>query len=397
MTKLRWLSLILLLAFPIGAGCGGDREENAVAPALETPPAAAVPEESTEDRAIGALVGSFELRHFEQVVKGEQKFAEDFPESPRRAQALYLSGRASLSMGRYDEGMATFRKVLELYPKDENAPFADLYLAQAIYLKGYVPASEHEIPREEALPLYEKALEAFRGVVERHAGDAQVVTRSRLMIAQVLHDLGRLEEALAGFNAYLEENPAGDIAHEALFQAGTILSELGRIEEAREAFIRVTKDFPGNPQSGTAIDRVRELNLVGNRMPPLRVANWLNRPDGPPGTEGKVVLLAFWNVRCPHCQHEMPRLEELYRKLQGRGLVALGLTNPSRGETEADVRRFVSERELSFPIGIDQAGQTANAFAVSRIPAVAIVDREGIIRWRNSGELVTESLLDGFL
>ncbi len=397
MTQLYWLALILLLVLPIGTGCGAGRDENEVAPALEPPPATAVPEESAEERAFRALMGSFELRYFQRVVKGEKKFAEDFPESPLRPQALYLSGRASLIMRRYDEAMATFRKMLELYPKDENAPFADFYVAQAIYLKGHAPASKFEITREEAFPHYEKALEAFRGVAERHPDNEQVATRSRLMIAQVLHDLGRLDRALAGFKAYLEKNPTGDLAAEALFQTGTILSKLGRIEEARDAFIRVTKDYPGNPQSGTAIDRVRELDLVGNPMPPLRVAKWLNRPDGPPGTDGKVILLVFWNVRCPHCQIEMPKLDALSRKLEGRGLVALGLTSPSRGETEVEIERFISEHKLSLPIGIDQASQTSNAFAVSQTPAVAIVDREGIIRWRNSGELVTESLLEGFL
>jgi TolA-binding protein/thiol-disulfide isomerase/thioredoxin len=396
MTKLRWLAPILLLIL-LGPGCGADREEHEAAPAIEPPPAVNAPEESAEDRAIRDLVSSLELRDFGSVVRDEKKFAEDFPESPRRAEALYLSGRASLGMGHFDEAEATFRKILELYPKDEKAPFADFYVAQAIYLKGHVPASKYEITREEAFPQYEKALEAFRGVAERRAGDEEVVTRSRLMIAQVLHDLGRLDKALAGFQAYLEGNPTGDLAAEAIFQTGAILSELGRVEEARNAFIRVTKDYPGNPQAGRAVDQLRELNLVGNPMPPLRVAGWLTPPDGPPRIEGKVVLLIFWNVRCPHCKQEMPKLDALYRKLEGRGLVALGLTSPSHGETQAEILRYIMEHKLSLPIGIDQAGQTSSAFAVGEIPAVAIVDRKGIVRWRNSGGLVTESLLKGFL
>jgi hypothetical protein len=36
-------------------------------------------------------------------------------------------------------------------------------------------------------------------------------------------------------------------------------------------------------------------------------------------------------------------------------------------------------------------------FAVGRIPATAIVDREGIIRWRNSGTLLDEALIQRFL
>jgi TolA-binding protein len=397
MTTLRWLAIIVLLTVPIVAGCGAQGGENPSAHAAETPSTAAVPAQNAEEEAIDSLMSGFEVRRFEDVVNGAKKFAQDFPDSPRRAMALYLSGRASIAMGHYDEGMATLKKMLERYPEDENVPFGDFYLAQAIYLKGYVPASEYKISAEEALPLYQQALEAFKDVAERHAGDAEVATRSRLMMAQVLHSMGRREEALARFKAYLEEDTGGDFAYQTLFQIGTILSELERTEEAREAFIRLSKEYPGNPHSGTAIDLVRELNLVGNRMPPLRISHWMDDPADSKDYKGKVLLITFWNVRCPHCQHEMPKLEALYRKLKDRGLVALGLTNLRRGQTLADVRQFIDQKQLSFPIGLDQAGRTANAYAVNRIPAVAIVDREGIIRWRNSGELVTESLLERFL
>ena len=116
------------------------------------------------------LVGDFESRNFEAVVGGEKNFARDFPESPKLAQALYLSGRASIAAGDYDEGIATLRRMLENHPKDENIPFADLYIAQALYMKGHVPATEHKMPFEEVLPRYEEALKAFRRVADKHAG-----------------------------------------------------------------------------------------------------------------------------------------------------------------------------------------------------------------------------------
>ena len=142
---------------------------------------------------------------------------------------------------------------------------------------------------------------------------------------------------------------------------------------------------------------MRELNLIGGPMPPIRAARWINHPANPPDFEGKVLVLTFWKRSCSHCQHEMPKLEALYRKLREKGLVIVGLTNHSSGEDDGTLGKYLAETGLTFPIGIDAQSMTAETYAVSQLPAVAIVDRKGIVRWRNSGDLVTESLLERFL
>lgn len=394
--KTIWLAPLIFLAF-LAASCGPDGQKSASAPSPGAAEEPAVPPKGEEEEAIEELVFDFDGRRFDRVVSGAQEFAEKFPESPRKAQALYLSGRALISTGRFDEGIALLRELMEKYPDDENVPMADFHIAQGTYLKVHIPVSEYRLSHEEAIPQYEEALKTYQSAAEKNAGDDEVASRSRLMAAQVLYDLHRREEALAQFQASVDAQPGGDYADQALFQIGVILTQLDRPVEAKEAFQKLINAYPGKSSTNAAFDRMRELNLIGAPMPPIRAARWINRPANPPDFEGKVLVLTFWKRSCAHCRHEMPKLEALYKKLSKKGLVMVGLTNHSSGEDDGTLREYMAETGLTFPIGIDAQSMTAETYAVSRLPAVAIVDRKGIVRWRNSGDLVTESLLERFL
>ncbi|MDP3937890.1 MAG: redoxin domain-containing protein [Deltaproteobacteria bacterium] len=361
----------------------------------ESPAASAESQKSPEDQAFESVVNGFETGNFAGAIRAAQDFSDRYPESPRLPQVLYLSGRASISRGEFEAGEATLQTMLDRFPDNENAAFAGFYRAQAIYLKTHAPVKEYKLEREAAMPGYEQALAAFEEVGEKHKGDAEVAARSRLMAAQILYDMGRREESLKEFQAYQDEQPEGDYADQALFQIGCLLMDLERYEEATKIFDRLTREYPGNPNSGAAIDRIREMTLIGRPMPPLDNANWVTKAKKQ-DTSGKVVLIVFFNTWCPHCQHEVPRLEKVYRDLKDRGLVVLALTSHSKEQTDETVRGFASKHGLTFPIGVEP-GKTADAYAVGRIPAAAIIDRAGVVRWRNAGDLVNESLVERFL
>ncbi len=395
MAARRILAVLLTLSVGLSPACGKSGEEwgggvDSSAPQAETRPA-----RSDEEQGFENVVSLFESRDFRGAIRNAKDFLADYPESSHLAQVLYLSGRASIMRGDFDDGIASLGDMRQRFPDDENIPFADLYIAQALYQKVHLPVVEYKLPRKEALPGYEKALTAFHETAEKHKGDAEIASRSRLMEGQIFQDMGRRTEALEIFQTYLEEQPSGDYADQALFQAADLLMNLERWDEAREAFGRLTREFPGTTHSGTSIDRIREMALIGEPMPSLQGSRWI---DAPPPTDfrGKVVLVVFWSTWCAHCQHEMPKLELLYKKLSGRGLIVLGMTSNDQNQTDQSVKKFVEKYGVTFPIGIE-SGRAANAYAVGRIPAAAIIDQKGIVRWRNSGDLVTEKLLKSYL
>lgn len=46
---------------------------------------------------------------------------------------------------------------------------------------------------------------------------------------------------------------------------------------------------------------------------------------------GKVVMLNFWATWCPHCRAELPSIEKLYHRMQGKDFVLLTVTIEKNG------------------------------------------------------------------
>lgn len=395
MAARRILPVLLILSLGLSPACGKPGEESGGAVQSPAPQAETRPARSDAEKGFDVVLSLFEARDFGGAIRNAKDFVANYPQSAHLAQVLYLSGRASIMRGDFDDGIATLGEMRQRFPDNENIPSTDFYIAQALYQKVHLPVAEYKLPREAALPGYEKALSAFQETAEKHKGDAEIATRSRLMEGQVFQDMGRRTEALDIFQTYLEEQPGGEYADQALFQAAELLMDLERWDEAREAFTRLTRKFPGTPHSGTSIDRIREMALIGEPMPPIQGPRWIDATP-PADFRGKVVLLVFWNTWCAHCQHEMPKLEVLYKKLNSRGLIILGMTSNDQKQNDQSVKSFIKKYGVTFPIGIE-SGRAANAYAVGRIPAAAIIDRKGIVRWRNSGDLVTEALIERYL
>lgn len=99
---------------------------------------------------------------------------------------------------------------------------------------------------------------------------------------------------------------------------------------------------------------------------------------------GKVVVVNFWATWCPYCRHEMPAMAVFYRDYRQRGFELLAL---SEDQDAAEVARFMAREAYPFPAALADAS-TGTAFgAVSRLPTSFVIDRQGRLRYRISGQL----------
>lgn len=89
---------------------------------------------------------------------------------------------------------------------------------------------------------------------------------------------------------------------------------------------------------------------------------------------GRVVLVNFWASWCPPCLLEMPSLEQLHRHLEGSDFTVLAVSVDAGWEP---VRRFFAKHRVSFPVLLDDAGQTAERYGSFRLPDSFLVDRAG--------------------
>jgi peroxiredoxin len=98
---------------------------------------------------------------------------------------------------------------------------------------------------------------------------------------------------------------------------------------------------------------------------------------------GKIVFLNVWATWCPPCRMEMPSMENLYRRLRGKGLVMLAVSEDEAGP--AAVQPFVEEMGLTFPVLLDESGALPPRYGVTGYPETFIIDREGRVMHHTIG------------
>jgi peroxiredoxin len=96
--------------------------------------------------------------------------------------------------------------------------------------------------------------------------------------------------------------------------------------------------------------------------------------------QGKVVLVNFWATWCPPCRKEMPDLQTLYDRFKNQGLVVLAISD----EDVSEVRPFITERNVTYPILLDPGRKVNEMFRMDGIPKSFVYDR--------SGKLVAQSI-----
>lgn len=97
--------------------------------------------------------------------------------------------------------------------------------------------------------------------------------------------------------------------------------------------------------------------------------------------KGKVVFLNFWATWCPPCKGEMPDIQALYEKYGGNSedLIVLGVAGPNQGR-EGDVAHitsFLEENKYTFPVVMDESGNSFAAYGISAFPTTYMIDKEG--------------------
>ncbi len=145
------------------------------------------------------------------------------------------------------------------------------------------------------------------------------------------------------------------------------------------------------------------LSLEGQPFPTLDVEEYVGEPlPNEASLEGKVVVAFFWAHWCPDCKRQVPVLERLNEEYGDR-LAILGPTQlygyTSRGQDatpEQELAYLRGPYQDSFPIpsfmSVPVSQQNFVDFGVSTTPTLVVIDREGIVRLYNPGDMPYEEL-----
>ena len=119
------------------------------------------------------------------------------------------------------------------------------------------------------------------------------------------------------------------------------------------------------------------------------IERWLNsEPLTMAGLRGKVVLIDFWTYSCINCLRTLPHVRAWDESYRDDGLVIVGVHAPEFAfERDPDnVRRAVGDLGVEYPVAIDNAFATWEAWGNRYWPAKYFVDRRGRLRYVHVGE-----------
>ncbi len=191
----------------------------------------------------------------------------------------------------------------------------------------------------------------------------------------------KVKEAETQLRKAFSLNPKKSIAH---FELGMLLLQEGRDSEG----VAVLKAYVSGPlASPRYVDRANRLITDPSRARALPSEDFsFATLDGgtisKAGLHGKVVLLDFWGSWCPPCRESVPMLVDLHQKFAGHPFEIVGISSDFDEEAW---KAFVAAHHMSWPEYIDLDGQIAKLFEVPGFPTYVLLDRDGVIAFRQTG------------
>ncbi len=129
-------------------------------------------------------------------------------------------------------------------------------------------------------------------------------------------------------------------------------------------------------------------NLIGSHAPDFRLEDLTGKSVDLSDLHGRVILLNFWATWCAPCRLEMPELQKRFNEHQPE-LLVVGI---NFDEPVEDVRSYVDELGITFPILLDPGGVVQDLYRVRNYPTSFFVDEHGIVQIQHIGVLSADQM-----
>ncbi len=215
-------------------------------------------------------------------------------------------------------------------------------------------------------------------------------------VAALQERVNKLEQQIqslqrgGGSNAQLENEARAAIT------SLTDLVARGQIDEAKAQVNGHANKFAATKLAKQFQSLQAELAVIGKNSPTnWGIQKWFQGQDTIKLDGRGTTVVVFWETWCPHCQKEVPKLQELYDEYKVQGLQLIGVTKVNRGATEETVAGFIAENNVRYPMAKED-GSLTSFFSVSGIPAAAVV-KDGKVVWRGHPTRITGAMVKNWL
>ncbi|MDD1622047.1 MAG: TlpA family protein disulfide reductase [Methylococcaceae bacterium] len=130
---------------------------------------------------------------------------------------------------------------------------------------------------------------------------------------------------------------------------------------------------------------------IGDAVPSVTLKDFHGKSVSlPQDLKGRVILLRFWSLDCEFCDKEtVMGLESLYQKYRQKGFMPVAVNVSSIDPNDESLKDF---EQLTFPMLVDQRGIVAKKFGVIGLPTSFVIDSEGVLREKLTGEAGLDEL-----
>jgi thiol-disulfide isomerase/thioredoxin len=109
------------------------------------------------------------------------------------------------------------------------------------------------------------------------------------------------------------------------------------------------------------------------------------------GFAGRVVIVDLMASWCGPCNDAMPGLRRI-RDDYGGLVEILSVDVDPEGDPESDLRAFIAEHDVDWPIGYESSDSASDAYGTGWIPTMVVVDQHGGLLYRHIGAIDDDEL-----
>jgi thiol-disulfide isomerase/thioredoxin len=187
-----------------------------------------------------------------------------------------------------------------------------------------------------------------------------------------------------------------EVHGQVMAQRGETSSAVGYLEGER-------RKYAGTSIVERIVKNINLLSLKGKPAPSLDATEWIGaKPPAWTTYRGKPVLVFFWAHWCPDCKELAPVLANVMRRYGSRGLTMVaptryyGYVEGGEDAPKSAEKRYIGQIRDRYYAPLTVAplsNRIFETYGCSSTPTLAIIDKQGIVRWYHPGTATEAELI----